>query len=345
MVGGARPVPGVELGQQVHHAGVDRQARPPARLPVARPEVEARAERPGRGLTAFEEPDDRLGQDQGDVALEAVPQPPLSVGRRVFPRRRVHPHLAVASLRGEGADVVGPEVEGAAGGQVEAGVVPVTGQDAVLEGAPVQGEAHVGAAVVDGMDLIAPGEECQGVSLDVDGQAACGLDVCQAANANEVSASAVFLGHDRFSLPPEAEAVVALLIDDTICPGPLKYRHIDLTHEALKHGLWALGIKAIEAMLADSKWMSGWTSPETKRESLNEPTIGDQPDDGHDRRQAGQGTADSAGGPPDHCTFAAASAQRDRSRSWRAKTRCVISSQRAFSSRESSAASFISFAT
>ena len=129
------------------------------------------------------------------------------VGRRVFPRRRVHPHLAVASLRGEGADVVGPEVEGAAGGQVEAGVVPVTGQDTVLDGAPVQGEAHVGAAVVNGMDLIAPGEECQGVSLDVDGQAACGLDVCQAANANEVSASAVFLGHDRFSLSPEAEAM------------------------------------------------------------------------------------------------------------------------------------------
>ena len=234
MVGGARPVPGVELGQQVHHAGVDGQALPPAGLPVARPEVEARAERPGRGLTAFEEPDDRLGQDQGDVALEAVPQPPLPVGRRVFPRRRVHPHLAVANLRGEGADVVGPEVEGAAGGQVEAGVVPVTGQDAVLDGAPVQGEAHVGAAVVDGMDLIAPGEECQGVSLDVDGQAACGLDVCQAANANEVSAGAVFLGHDRFSVPPEA-------------------------------------------MLADSKWMSGWTSPGTKRESLNEPTTGASP--------------------------------------------------------------------
>jgi hypothetical protein len=54
------------------------------------------------------------------------------------------------------------------------------------------------------MDLIAPGEECQGVSLDVDGQAACGLDVCQEANPNEVSASAVFLGHDRFSVRPEA---------------------------------------------------------------------------------------------------------------------------------------------
>jgi hypothetical protein len=84
------------------------------------------------------------------------------------------------------------------------------------------------------MDLIAPGEECQGVSLDVEGQAARGLDVCQAADANEVSASAVFWGHDRFSLPPEA-------------------------------------------MVADSKWIRGWTSPGTRRESLNEPTTGASP--------------------------------------------------------------------
>jgi hypothetical protein len=81
------------------------------------------------------------------------------------------------------------------------------------------------------MDLLAPGEECQRMSLDVDGQAACGLDVCHAANANEARAGAVFLCHDSFSVSPEA-------------------------------------------MLADSKWMSGWTSPETKRESLNEPTTG-----------------------------------------------------------------------
>jgi hypothetical protein len=37
---------------------------------------------------------------------------------------------------------------------------------------------------------------------------------------------------------------------------------------------------------------------------------------------------------PVHCTFATAVSQRDNSRSRRAKTRCVISCQRAFSSRE-----------
>jgi hypothetical protein len=50
------------------------------------------------------------------------------------------------------------------------------------------------------MDLIALGEERQGVSLDMDSQAVCGLDVCQAANADEASAGRVLLSHDKFSL-------------------------------------------------------------------------------------------------------------------------------------------------
>jgi hypothetical protein len=42
------------------------------------------------------------------------------------------------------------------------------------------------------MDLIALGEERQGVSLDMDRQAAFGRDLCQAANTNEASAGRVF---------------------------------------------------------------------------------------------------------------------------------------------------------
>src|SRR6185295_14148364 len=40
-------------------------------------------------------------------------------------------------------------VEGAAGDEVEAGVVPVAGDKARLDGALVEREAHVGAAVLD----------------------------------------------------------------------------------------------------------------------------------------------------------------------------------------------------
>jgi hypothetical protein len=59
-------------------------------------------------------------------------------------------------------------------------VVPVAGEDAVLDGAALEGEAQVGAAVVHGVDLPAVGEERQRVPLDVDGQAAGGLNVRQA---------------------------------------------------------------------------------------------------------------------------------------------------------------------
>ena len=63
----------------------------------------------------------RAGQCAGRVgAAEGGPDPDLAVA---------HPH-------GAGRDVVGPEVEGAATGEVEAGVVPVAGQDAVLDACP-----------------------------------------------------------------------------------------------------------------------------------------------------------------------------------------------------------------
>ena len=47
-------------------------------------------------------------------------------------------------------------------------MVPVAGQDPVADRAPVEREAHVRAAVVDGMDLVAVREETERVPLDVD---------------------------------------------------------------------------------------------------------------------------------------------------------------------------------
>jgi hypothetical protein len=49
----------------------------------------------------------------------------------------------------EGRCVVGPKVERGPGRQVEPSVMPVTGQQAVIHGAAVQREPHVGAAVLD----------------------------------------------------------------------------------------------------------------------------------------------------------------------------------------------------
>src|SRR5262249_17524653 len=42
-----------------------------------------------------------------------------------------------------------PQVEGAAAFEIEAGVVPMTGQDSVLEAAAFEREAHVGATIVE----------------------------------------------------------------------------------------------------------------------------------------------------------------------------------------------------
>ena len=66
---------------------------------------------------------------------------------------RVDPDDAVLEGDLEAQHVVREQVEGTAALQVEARVVPVTGQDAVAHAAAVQREAHVRAAVVDRVDL------------------------------------------------------------------------------------------------------------------------------------------------------------------------------------------------
>jgi hypothetical protein len=48
--------------------------------------------------------------------------------------------------------VVRPQVEGAAAFEIEAGVVPMTGQDTVLDAAALEREAHVRATIVEGED-------------------------------------------------------------------------------------------------------------------------------------------------------------------------------------------------
>ena len=61
-----------------------------------------------------------------------------------------HPHVVAVDLDVEGGGVVGPRIERAARRQVEAGVVPVAGEQAGLDRALVEREAEVGAAVLDG---------------------------------------------------------------------------------------------------------------------------------------------------------------------------------------------------
>ena len=74
-----------------------------------------------------------------------------------------------------GPHVVGPGIERAAGGQVEAGVVPVAGDQPALDRAPMQREAHVRAAVVERVGLAVAPEDAHTMGTQLGQQLAIGL--------------------------------------------------------------------------------------------------------------------------------------------------------------------------
>jgi hypothetical protein len=92
--------------------------------------------------------------------------------------------LAVLHHHGVGPGVVGEGVERAARGQVEAGVVPVAGDQALLDRAPVEGEPHVGTAVVEGVGHALVPEDAHAVSSRLAHQAASGPQVIQTADGD-----------------------------------------------------------------------------------------------------------------------------------------------------------------
>jgi hypothetical protein len=97
-----------------------------------------------------------LGDDKADVVREAVIKPPPPVHCGVgMTERGLYPDLAAAHLYRADWRVVRPQIEGAAAFEVEAGVVPMTGQDPVLDAAAVEREAHVRAPIVERKDATA----------------------------------------------------------------------------------------------------------------------------------------------------------------------------------------------
>ena len=174
-----RPLVGLEPGHEVHQARQRRQAAEPAAAAPRDAEVEPGPERVDPARVGLLEHDRRLRDHQRDVALEADLQPRALVLDRVAPRRHVDVDLAVLDLDREAAQLVGPLVEGAAGAEVEARVVPVAGEDAVGQRAAVEREAHVRAAVVDRVHLALVGEQADRVALDADDEPALGLELLE----------------------------------------------------------------------------------------------------------------------------------------------------------------------
>ena len=75
----------------------------------------------------------------------------LQVSDHVVVGAGLHEDVAVAHRGREAAGVVRPHVERASRHQIEAGVMPVTGDETGLDRALVEGEAQVGAPVLDGV--------------------------------------------------------------------------------------------------------------------------------------------------------------------------------------------------
>jgi hypothetical protein len=108
------------------------------------------------------------------------------VSELVPPGGEIHPHFAVADLHGEDARLIGELVEGPAGFKVEAGVVPVAGQDAILYGPPVQREPHVGTAVIHSVHLAVVEKERERTTSEANRDAPGGAHLVQPTDSHEV---------------------------------------------------------------------------------------------------------------------------------------------------------------
>jgi hypothetical protein len=107
------------------------------------------------------------------------------VSRAVLSRREINPYLVVSNLHGKDPCLVCKLVEGSTALEVEAGMMPVAGEDAVLQSTPVQGESHVGTAIVQGVHPTVMEEERQRVAGDADRDATGGPHIVQPGGPHE----------------------------------------------------------------------------------------------------------------------------------------------------------------
>jgi hypothetical protein len=96
----------------------------------------------------------RLGEDEADIVLQPLAQPVAPMGLAVHVTRPgIDPNgTVIPQLDWRGRDIIGPEVEGAAAGEVKAGMMPMAGQNPVLDRAAVQRKTEMRATVVERED-------------------------------------------------------------------------------------------------------------------------------------------------------------------------------------------------
>ena len=149
-----------EMVAHVCHRRQDRQPVPPSRTPAPCPVQSARPGNVVRIRPGVQERDNRFGDHEPDVLVHAFLEPPQTMLHRI-PGFCGHIDVDATVLDFDRiyCRVVGKKIEGAAAPQIETGVVPVTGQDTVLDGSAMQGEPHVGTAVVDRVEFPLRAEE------------------------------------------------------------------------------------------------------------------------------------------------------------------------------------------
>src|SRR6476646_4733290 len=129
----------------------------------------------------------RFGENKTEVVGQAIRKPLTPVGSGIgMTERSFHPNLSVAYLDRADRYVVRPQIEGAAAFEIEAGVVPMTGQDSVVEAAALEWETHVRAAIVESKDTPAVVDDKNRTMATVHNEPPLHLQLIKAARECEI---------------------------------------------------------------------------------------------------------------------------------------------------------------
>ncbi len=168
-----------QVGQQVGHGDEHRQPGAPPLRAVGGAVVDARANDVGRGHSRLEQAEHRFRGDQRQALFEPFGQTVVQMGDAIGLGLDDEEHVVALDLHGVGAHVIGERVEGVARCEIESGVVPVAREQPVLDGTPVEREAHVGATVVDRVRATLVPEDADAVSASLGQQLPIGLQLRQ----------------------------------------------------------------------------------------------------------------------------------------------------------------------
>jgi hypothetical protein len=139
----------------------------------------------------------RLGDNKAEIVGQAVVQPPTPVFRRVgLSESGLHPDLGATQVGGTGRHIVRPQIEGAAACKIEARVVPVAGQNAVLDASAVERKSHVRTAIVKSEDASPVVNDEDRTMRPAHDEPSLGLKLLEATRADEGRDRSI---HGRFA--------------------------------------------------------------------------------------------------------------------------------------------------